>query len=331
MENDWFSTYWIKYQTLMSFDWASPYYLYCLPIVPLLFLLRNWLIGAGTQKLNVSFSASDLGSNWVSYLRFVPGILMVFSIMLVFLALARPQRYITEAEDVSEGIDIMLAVDISESMESKDIPPSRLVAAKKVAKKFIEGRHYDRIGLVVFSGEPFSLCPLTTDYEVLNEYIDDMSPEMIKTSGTAVGNALGMCINRMREVASKSKVAILISDGDNTAGNLDPVTAAKLAKAFGIKVYTIVVGTDQKAGEKVDETSLRKIANISEGVFFRATDEKSLAAIFKSIDRLEKVKIKQNRFRNVQDFYQNYLRLAILLLLISFAAKNTFLGNILED
>lgn len=328
---DWFSRYWFQLQTLSSFEWEQPYYLYCIPAVPFLYLIRSWLRGNAVQKLPVAFPASQISSNWVSWLRFLPGILLMISITLIFVALARPQKAISEAESVSEGIDIMLALDISESMETQDLQPSRLAVAKKVAQKFIEGRFQDRIGMVIFAGEPFSLCPLTTDYDLLKEYINDIKPALITTDGTALGNALGMCINRMREIDSKTKIAILISDGDNTAGNLDPIVSAQLAKAFGIKVYTIAVGNDKNTTEKVDETTLRKIASISQGRFFRAVDARSLGLIFNEINRLEKVKIKQNRFKNVQDYYHPYLRWAIVFLLLSFAAKNSFMGNILED
>ncbi len=328
---DWFIKYWFLPSTLSSFDWANPFFLYSLPIIPLLFIIRSWLRGNAIQKLNIAFPANDIQSNWISYLRFIPAIFLLLSITSMFLALARPQRVVSETEEFSDGIDIMLALDISKSMDSKDIPPTRLVVAQNVAKKFIAGRLYDRIGMVIFSGEPYSLCPLTTDYEMLQEYVDEISSDLIKTSGTAIGNALGMCINRLREIDSKSKVAILISDGDNTAGNLDPVTSAQLAKAFGIRVYTIAVGSNKNVTEKVDEGTLREIAKISEGKFFRAKDAKSLETIFEEINLLEKVEIKQNKSRNVRDFYHPYLRWSIAFLLLSFAFKNTFMGNILED
>jgi Ca-activated chloride channel homolog len=235
---DWYSKYWFQPSTFSSFDWVHPLYLYGLALIPILFLLRDWLKSGSIQKLNVSFPANDIQSSWVSFLRFIPGIFLSFTIALLLISLARPQRSIAESQQYAEGIDIMLAMDISKSMDDKDIPPSRLSVAKNVANEFIKGRSDDRIGLVVFSGEPYSLCPLTTDYEMIKEYIQEISSNLISTSGTAVGNALGMCINRLREIDSKSKVAILISDGDNTAGNLDPVTSAQLAKAFGVRVYT---------------------------------------------------------------------------------------------
>ena len=329
----WYSKYWFSIQTLSSFEWAQPFYLYCIPAVPFLFIIRNWIVGSNVQKLNVAFPAQQFYSSWISALRFVPGTLLVLSIMLILVALARPQRAISTQEEVSEGIDIMLALDISASMEATDIPPSRLGVAKRVAKKFIEGRFQDRIGMVIFAGEPFSLCPLTNDYDMLKDYIDEIQPSLINISGTALGNALGMCINRMREIHSKSKVIILLSEGDNTAGNLDPALSAQMARAFGMKLYTIAVGSNKTSTntEKVDESVLRNIAKIGNGKFFRATDARSLENIFKEINRLEKVEIKQNRYKNLRDFYHNYLRWAIMLLLLSFACKNTFMGNILED
>lgn len=328
---DWFSKYWFLPSTFSSFDWVHPLYLYGLTLIPVLFLLRDWLKSGSIQKLNVSFPTNDIKSSWVSFLRFIPGIFLSFTIGLILISLARPQRSIAESEQYAEGIDIMLAMDISKSMDDKDILPSRLVAAKSVANQFIKGRTDDRIGLVVFSGEPYSLCPLTTDYDIIKEYIENISSQLITTSGTAIGNALGMCINRLREIDSESKVAILISDGDNTAGNLDPVTSAQLAKAFGVRVYTIAVGTDKNTTDKVDEGTLREIAKISDGKFFRATDTRSLENIFKEINLFEKTEIKQNQYRNVQDFYHPYLRWAIVFFLISFALKSTFMGNILED
>jgi Ca-activated chloride channel homolog len=328
---DWFSKYWFFPSTFSSFEWGHPLFLYGLPFIPILFLLRDWLRGNSTQKLNVAFPANEIQSNWISFLRFIPGIFLMFSLALIIISLARPQRSTSESDQYAEGIDIMLAMDISKSMDNIDIPPSRLLVAKSVANQFIKGRSQDRIGLVIFSGEPYSLCPLTTDYEMLNEYIEGISSNLITTSGTAVGNALGMCINRLREIESKSKVAILISDGDNTAGNLDPVTSAQLAKAFGVRVYTIAVGSDKSTTDKVDEGTLREIAKISEGKFFRATDARSLGDIFIAIDRLEKVEIKQSQYRNVSDFYHSYLRWAIVFFLISFALKSSFMGNILED
>jgi Ca-activated chloride channel family protein len=165
---------------------------------------------------------------------------------------------------------------------------------------------------------------------MLNEYLNEINSNLIKTTGTAIGSALATCINRLREVSSKSKVAILLSDGDNTAGTLDPLAATDLATSFGIKVYTIAVGGD--GGDvKIDENTLREIAREGNGQFFRATDNQTLKNIFEQINRLEKVKIKDNVYRDVEDFYYIYLNWAVVFLLAAFFFKNTFIGNILED
>jgi Ca-activated chloride channel homolog len=217
-------------------------------------------------------------------------------------------------------------------MTTQDITPSRLEVAKQVAKDFVKGRFQDRIGLVVFSGEALMLCPLTTDYELLNDFIDDLKPSLITTSGTAIGSALGRCVTRLQEIDSKSRVTILLSDGANTAGNLDPLMAAQLAQAFGIKIYTIAVGTEKTAQtEAVDESTLREIAQKAEGLFFRATDARSLSSIFQRINTLEKIEVNNSSFQNITDYYQMYVRWGIVFVLMAFFCKNTFMGNILED
>lgn len=327
---DWFSINWLSWQTLRSFVWAERLYLYGIVGIPILFLLRWLFYNRGQQKLGLSLTSFQLRTNWISYLRFIPPLFFSLGVLCVMLSLARPQRVRESKEQFSEGIDIMLAMDISESMLTTDLSPNRLVAAKNVAREFIKGRFQDRIGLVVFAGESFSVCPLTTDYDMLNEYLDEMNSNLIKTSGTAIGSALATCINRLREVLSKSKVAILLSDGDNTAGTLDPLAATDLAKSFGIKVYTIAIGGNSDE-VKVDENTLREIAKDGNGQFFRATDNKTLKNIFEQINRLEKVKIKDNIYRDVEDFYYIYLNWAVVFLLAAFFFKNTFIGNILED
>jgi Ca-activated chloride channel family protein len=214
-----------------------------------------------------------------------------------------------------------------------------LEAAKKVARNFIKGRLQDRIGLIVFAGEAVSLCPLTTDYELLFGFLDEIDPKMIPTAGTAIGSALAVAVNRMREMPGESKVAILISDGDNTSGNLDPTTSAQLANAFGVKVYTISVGrlrnplrSDSTASAAlIDEGQLKNIAGLGNGKYFRATDNSGLETVFKQIDQLEKVKSRDMLSRDVKDFYRIYLYWAVLFLLIAIGTKSTFMTNILED
>jgi Ca-activated chloride channel family protein len=274
----------------------------------------------------------------------LPELLLLISLALIFVALARPQKTNEKVEQWTEGIDIMLALDISQSMEIEDFTPNRLEAAKKVALEFIAGRHQDRIGLVVFSGDAFSLAPLTTDYELLRSYIKDITFEMIESRGTAIGSAMAVVTNRMRESESKSKVCILLSDGDNTAGNIDPITAAELASAYGIKIYTIVIGKEGLVPYKkdffgrpnmientIDERTLRKMADIGGGQFFRATDNKALARVFDKIDKYEKAEIKETRFKDTSDYYFIYLQWAVAFFLLWLMLKSTFLTNVLQD
>jgi Ca-activated chloride channel family protein len=258
--------------------------------------------------------------------------------------LARPQKTNEKVEQWTEGIDIILAIDISQSMQIEDFTPNRLEAAKDVARDFISGRIQDRIGIVVFSGDAFSLAPLTTDYDLLNAYLDEISFDMIENRGTAIGSAMAVVTNRMRESDSKSKVCILLSDGDNTAGNIDPITAAELAAAYDIKTYTIVVGKEglvpfgkdyfgrpHMVENTVDETTMRNIAKISNGEFFRVTDNEALKNVFEKIDQYEKAEIKETRFKDTADFYFVYLRWAMVLLLIWLLLKSSFLSNVLQD
>lgn len=326
----WFSLEWFKWSTLRGFVWEHPLYLYGIAGIPILFLLRWLFYSREQQKLGLSLSGPQLRTHWITYLRFIPPLLFSLGIALIIVSLARPQRVKESKEAYSDGIDIMLAMDVSESMLAKDLLPNRLEAAKNVARGFIGGRFQDRIGLVAFAGEAYSISPLTTDYEMLNQYLDEVSDNLITISGTAIGDALATSINRLREVASKSKVIILLSDGDNIGGSLDPAIAADLAKSFGIRIYSIIVGQDSET-EKVDEGTLREVARIADGQFFRATDNQALKTIFEQINRLEKVKIEQNVYRDVEDYYYIYLNWAIVFLLLAFLFKTTFIGNILED
>jgi Ca-activated chloride channel family protein len=254
------------------------------------------------------------------------------------IALARPQKIEDEVKQVTQGIDIMLVLDISESMGLEDLKPNRLESAKNVAREFINGRTSDRIGIVVFAGEAYSLSPLTTDYKLLNDFIASIKPDMIASAGTAIGDALGTGINRLKNSANKSKVIILLSDGDNTAGSLDPITVAKLGFAYGIKTYAIGIGRDGMVPynntmieSSLNENTLRKIAEIGEGKFFRASNASSLKEIFRNIDKYEKGEITESRFRNTEDFYHIYLIWGIVFFLCWLFLKITFLSNALED
>ncbi|MEQ8363627.1 MAG: VWA domain-containing protein [Cyclobacteriaceae bacterium] len=340
----WYSLSWFYPSTLKGFAWATPLYLYLLFLVPLLFILRWVFKYYFNQKLPVALVKSDLKSTPVTLIRLLPDFLLALILSLVLVALARPQKTNEKVEQWTEGIDIILAIDISQSMQIEDFTPNRLEAAKDVARDFIGGRIQDRIGIVVFSGDAFSLAPLTTDYDLLNAYLDEISFDMIENRGTAIGSAMAVVTNRMRESESKSKVCILLSDGDNTAGNIDPITAAELAAAYDIKTYTIVVGKEglvpfgkdyfgrpHMVENTVDETTMRNIAKISNGEFFRVTDNQALKNVFEKIDQYEKAEIKETRFKDTADFYFVYLRWAMVLLLIWLLLKSSFLSNVLQD
>lgn len=341
---DWLSLRWFSPETLRAFEWEFAFMLYLLALIPLVYII-NWLIGLRLRKkLTIALPDKEQRSSMVSLLRFVPDILMALVLVMLVAALARPQKTNEKVEQWTEGIDIMLVLDISRSMEIMDFKPNRLEAAKEVARGFIAGRFQDRIGIVIFSGEAYSLSPLTTDYNLLNTYIDDISFDKIESRGTAIGSALAVATNRMRESQSESKVLILLSDGDNTAGNIDPITAAELAKAYDIRIYTIAIGKEgmvpagtnlfgqtQYLNNTLDESTLREIARIGGGQFYRASDNKALENIFGLIDEYEKSEIRETRYRDTTDYYTIYLKWALLFLLLWLLLKSTFISNVLED
>ena len=342
--DSWFSLRWFDPDRLYSFDWAQPLWLYALAGIPL-FLLIRWLILTQLRdRLPIALTKKDIRTDPVSLLRFIPPVFFILSLCMIITALARPQSTNEQVEQWSEGIDIMMVIDISESMQIMDFQPNRLEAAKDVARNFVGGRFQDRIGLVVFSGEAYSRSPLTTDYDLLNSYIDEISFDLIENRGTAIGSALAVGTNRLRESDSKSKVLILLSDGDNTAGNIDPITAAKLAHAYDIKIYTIAIGKEGKVPfgndffgrpryveNTLDETNLREIAKIGMGKFYRVSDKQALEQVFSEIDSLEKAEIKESRYRDTTDYYIVYLRWGIMLLLTWLLFRGTFMTNVLTD
>ncbi|MBX2917332.1 MAG: VWA domain-containing protein [Cyclobacteriaceae bacterium] len=344
LTDPWYSINWFLPATWSGFTWEHPVFLYLLAAVPFLFLIR-WLVRFYfNQKLPVALVKSDVRTSPTTWLRFFPEIIFALALALMLVALARPQRTNEKVIQTSEGIDIMLAIDISQSMQIQDFTPNRLEAAKNVARDFIQGRLQDRIGIVVFSGDAFSLAPLTTDYDLLNAYLNDISFEMIESRGTAIGSAMAVVTNRMRETQSKSKVCILLSDGDNTAGNIDPITAAELAAAYNIKIYTIIVGKEgmvpfgkdyfgrpNMVENTIDETTMRKIAQIGSGQFFRVTDNEALKVVFDRIDQYEKAEINETRFKDTSDYYFIYLRWALALFIFWIFLKSSFMANLLQD
>jgi Ca-activated chloride channel family protein len=342
--NHWFSTRWFKPEVLRSFDWEAPIWFYAIPIVLFILMIRWLIMNRFSKKLPVALIKKDIKSDPISLLRFIPPLLFTLAVILIITALARPQSTNEQVEQWSEGIDIMLVIDISQSMELQDFEPNRLEAAKEVARNFVQGRFQDRIGLVVFSGDAYSRSPLTTDYDLLNTYIDDIQFDLIETRGTAIGSSIAVATNRLIESNSNSRVMILLSDGENTAGNIDPVTAAKLAQAYNIKIYTIGIGKEGRVPfgrdhfgrvryveNNLDETTLREIAKIGKGDFYRVTDNSALEQVFSRIDKLEKAEIKESRYKDTTDFYLVYLRWAVVFFLLWLLLKSTFTTSALTD
>ncbi|MDN4164216.1 VWA domain-containing protein [Cytophagales bacterium LB-30] len=340
----WWDFTWFSPSTFTNFDWQYPFILYGIALIPLFFLLRWLLSMRKNNRLELALPQGRLKSSPLAWLRHLPRLVWALFLSLLIIALARPQTTNEQVDQWTEGIDIVMAIDISVSMQMEDLKPNRLIAAKETAWNFVQGRLNDRMGVVIFAGDAYSLCPLTTDKELLQDYIEEINFDQIANRGTAIGSALAVATNRMRESLSQSKVVILLSDGDNTAGNIDPITAAQLASAYNIKIYTIGIGREgdvpygkdffgrtRMVANNMDETTLREIAEIGEGKFFRVADNEALQQVFAEIDRLEKTEIKETRFRNTFDYYDVYLRWALVFFAIWMLMKAAFLASPLED
>lgn len=277
-------------------------------------------------------------------LRALLPILRVLAVAVLILALARPQKILEEEEVKAEGIDIALVMDLSSSMLAQDFQPNRLEVSKRVASDFVDKREYDRIGLVVFSGEAFTQCPLTVDHGVVKTFLSQLECGVLD-DGTAIGLGLATAVNRLKESETTSKVVILLTDGVNNTGYQSPKLAAQIAQKFGIKVYTIGVGTmgetlapvsrrsDGKfhfdiAKVEIDEDLLREIASMTGGQYFRATDEASLENIYDSIDQLEKTEIEVSSFRRYNEQFHRFALLGLILLLLELVLRYSVLRTI---
>jgi len=275
-------------------------------------------------------------------LRHVPFVLEMAAISLFIVALARPQSSTSWENVTTEGIDIVVALDISTSMLAMDFNPNRLEAAKKVAMEFVAGREHDRMGLVVFAGEAFTQCPLTTDRAVLLNLFGDIKTGLIE-DGTAIGNGLATAVARLKDSDAMSRVVILLTDGENNRGEVAPLTAAEIAKTYGIRVYTVGVGSIgmapypvptafgtqvQQMEVRIDEGMLKQIAQITDGKYFRATNNLKLAEIYKEIDRLEKSKIDVKEFSRRTEEFMPYALAGLFILLAGLLLKLTMFRNI---
>lgn len=327
---NWFSLSWFYPSKLSAFHWDNEYLLWLLTLVPLFYFLK-WVFKSHKKPALVMTLRNVSGGKGILVrLRFLVSVFFMLGVSCLVLALARPQLPNKSSESLIEGVDIAIAVDISDSMLDEDLEPNRLEAAKEIGQRFIDGRINDRIALVAFAGETVTLSPLSTDYSTLKEYLRDLNTNVVRTSGTAIGMALASCVNKLRDVTGKSRVAIIISDGDNTAGAISPEMALELAKTFGVRVYTIAIGkSDSK--ETVDEKTLKMLAESGNGKFFRATDNTTLREIFTQIDLLEKSLAQSSKSYDMSDYYYPYVYWALFFILLSLFLRFTLLGNILED
>ncbi|WP_201300873.1 vWA domain-containing protein [Sunxiuqinia indica] len=324
--------------------YKNPEFFYLLLVlIPIIawYIFKYRKAGASIRYSSIE-GFSGLSKSWKHYLRHLPFVMQLAGIGLLTLALARPQSSNSWQDVKTEGIDIVIALDISSSMLARDFQPNRLDAAKKVATEFISGRQNDKMGLVVFSGESFTQCPLTTDHAVLINLFNDIESGMIE-DGTAIGNGLATSVARLKESDAISKVIILLTDGENNRGEIAPETAAELAKTYGIRVYTVGVGTIGTAPYpvqtpfgtqmrdvevKIDEETLQKIADITDGRYFRATNNDKLIQIYQEIDKLEKSKMEVKEYSRKDEEFERYAFLAGIVLLGGLFLKTTLFRNI---
>ena len=329
-----------------NITFANPKLLWGLLIIPaaiVWYVLRH-----KKQEASVRYSDTtgfdNLPKSWKVYARHILFALKMAALGLLIVAVARPQSSSSSQTSNIEGIDIILAQDISGSMLARDLKPDRLEASKKVAAEFVEGRPSDRMGLVVFAGESFTQVPLTTDHGVMQNMLKELKTGMID-DGTAIGDGLATAINRLKDSKAVSKVIILLTDGLNNAGSVDPYTAAEMAKIFGIRVYTIGVGSYgtapfpvqtifgtqyQQMKVEIDEKLLMTIANSSGGKYFRANSNQKLSEIYDEIDKLERSKIEVTEFRHLHEEFYPLVAWAIALLLLEFLLRKTVFRTISE-
>jgi Ca-activated chloride channel family protein len=327
-----------------NIEFANPGFLYLLALVPL--LVAWYWFRQGRSIPTLQFSGTEVFENTPKsirhYLYHGMFVLRMIAVSLLILAFARPQSTLKRQNVSIEGIDIVLGLDISGSMLAQDLKPDRLEAAKSVSLNFFNGRPNDRIGLVVFSGEAFTQCPLTTDHAIMEDMLDQIKSGMIQ-DGTAIGDGLATSINRLKESQALSKVIILLTDGQNNAGSIAPLSAAEIAKIYGIRIYAIGVGTIgfapypvqtpfgiqyQNMEVNIDEDLLKKVADMTDGKYFRATDNSSLKEVYNEIDDLEKSKIDVTEFRKKKEEYFSLALLAFVLLAVETFSRLTLFRSI---
>ena len=328
---------------------ANPgYFLLLLPLAAYViwYLLRNDRSEPSMQVSTTSMY-DKLPKSPLTWLRHLPFLLRVAGLVLLIIVLARPQSTHSWQRSEVEGIDIMMAVDISTSMLAEDLKPNRLEAAKQVAADFINGRPNDNIGLTIFAGQSFTQSPLTTDHAVLLNIFNNVSCDMVQNGtimdGTAIGDGIANAVTRLKDSQAKSKVIILLTDGSNNRGEISPLTAAEIAKTFGIRVYTIGVGTNgtapypiqaygrtiyQNIPVEIDENTLQQIAQTADGQYYRATSNSKLKEVYEEIDKLEKTKLNVKDFSRKNEEFMPFALAAMLCVLLELLLRLTLLRRI---
>lgn len=321
-----------------TIDFANPEFFWLGLLLP---LMIAWYIIKNNSR-QAAFKVSSIKnfkgmSSWKNIFRHTPFILRLLALACIIIALARPQTSAEEQQAEGEGVDIILCIDVSGSMTAQDFTPNRMEAAKKVAEDFVSKRLTDRIGIVIFSGESFTQCPLTTDKAVLQSAIENIRNGLLE-DGTAIGDGLSTSVDRLRSSKSKSKIVILLTDGENNGGLIGPTNAKEIAKAFGVKVYAIGVGTEgyapfpiktdlgviiQQQKVTIDEKLLKQISGETGGKYFRAKDNKSLESIYQEIDRLEKSKVEISKLTRYTEKFFPFIMIALALLLLEFLLRFT--------
>ncbi len=295
-----------------------------------------------TLRLSTTRMYLQAPRSWRIYLLHLPFVLRTVALVMVVLVLARPQSTNNWQNTEIEGIDIMLALDISGTMQAEDLKPNRLEAAKEAASAFVNGRPNDNIGLVIYSAESFTQCPLTTDHTALLNLLKDVRYGMVR-DGTAIGVALATAVSRLKDSQAKSKVIILLTDGLNNMGDISPLTAAEIARQFGVRIYTIGVGTNEPAPfpmqtyagvqyvnipVEIDDQALAEIANLTDGSYFRATSSSALKDVYREIDKLEKTKLNVKEFSKRKEEYAVFAWIAFGCILLELLLRNTILKKI---
>lgn len=329
---------------IFGIEFANPGYLYLLLLLPLMVFI-HWRIRT-RRRTDIRVSDINLLSGYRKSFRqkigWLPLVCRLLAVTLIVVALARPRSSSKGTNVTSEGISIVLAMDVSSSMLAEDLRPNRIEASKKVAADFISGRPTDLMGLVVFSGESFTQCPITSDHSVLLNLMGDIKSGVLE-DGTALGEGLATAIARIKDSKAKSKVIILLTDGVNNSGSIAPVTAGEIAKTFGIRVYTIGVGRNgtapypfktpfgiqyQNVDVQIDEQILQQISEATDAKYFRATDNRKLKAIYEEIDKMEKTKVEVTEFRRYSEDFFPYALAAALLLIVEFILRFTLLRSL---